>query len=57
MDYHVFILTRVREAFDKGMKTEDAVAHGIKTTASTVTSAAIIMVGVFATFATLSMVT
>jgi RND superfamily putative drug exporter len=56
MDYHVFILTRVREAFDKGMKTEDAVAHGIKTTASTVTSAAIIMVGVFATFATLSMV-
>ena len=56
MDYHVFILTRVREAFDKGMKTEDAVAHGIKTTAGTVTSAAIIMVGVFATFATLSMV-
>jgi uncharacterized membrane protein YdfJ with MMPL/SSD domain len=56
MDYHVFILTRVREAFDKGMTTEDAVAHGIKTTASTVTSAAIIMVGVFATFATLSMV-
>ena len=56
MDYHVFILTRVREAFDKGMTTEDAVAHGIKTTASTVTSAALIMVGVFATFATLSMV-
>jgi uncharacterized membrane protein YdfJ with MMPL/SSD domain len=56
MDYHVFILTRVREAFDKGMKTEDAVAHGIKATASTVTSAALIMVGVFATFATLSMV-
>jgi uncharacterized membrane protein YdfJ with MMPL/SSD domain len=56
MDYHVFILTRVREAFDKGMTTEDAVAHGIKTTASTVTSAAIIMVGVFATFATLSMI-
>jgi uncharacterized membrane protein YdfJ with MMPL/SSD domain len=52
MDYHVFILTRVREAFDRGMKTEDAVAHGIKTTAGTVTSAAIVMVVVFATFAT-----
>ena len=33
MDYHVFILSRVREAFDRGMKTEDAVAHGIKATA------------------------
>ncbi|MGH3100040.1 MAG: MMPL family transporter, partial [Thermoleophilia bacterium] len=30
MDYHVFILTRIREAFDRGMRTEDAVAHGIK---------------------------
>jgi RND superfamily putative drug exporter len=48
MDYHVFILTRVREAFDRGMKTEDAVAHGIKATAGTVTSAAIVMVVVFA---------
>jgi uncharacterized membrane protein YdfJ with MMPL/SSD domain len=54
MDYHVFILSRVREAFDRGMKTEDAVAYGIKATASTVTSAAIVMVGVFAIFATLS---
>ena len=53
MDYHVFILTRVREAFDRGMKTEDAVAHGIKATAGTVTSAAIVMVVVFAMFATL----
>jgi uncharacterized membrane protein YdfJ with MMPL/SSD domain len=52
MDYHVFILTRVREAFDRGMKTEDAVAHGIKTTAGTVTSAAIVMVVVFGMFAT-----
>jgi uncharacterized membrane protein YdfJ with MMPL/SSD domain len=52
MDYHVFILSRVREAFDRGMKTEDAVAHGIKTTAGTVTSAAIVMVVVFAMFAT-----
>ena len=54
MDYHVFILSRVREAFDRGMSTEDAVAHGIKSTASVVTSAAIVMVAVFAIFATLS---
>ena len=31
MDYHVFILSRIREAVDRGMSTEDAVAHGIKT--------------------------
>ena len=51
MDYHVFILTRVREAFDRGMSTEDAVAHGIKSTAGVVTSAAIVMVAVFSMFA------
>jgi RND superfamily putative drug exporter len=51
MDYHVFILSRVREAFDRGMKTEDAVAHGIKTTAGVVTSAAVVMVGAFGVFA------
>jgi RND superfamily putative drug exporter len=53
MDYHVFILSRIREAFDRGMSTEDAVAHGIKSTAGVVTSAAIVMVAVFAIFATL----
>jgi RND superfamily putative drug exporter len=53
MDYHVFILSRIREAFDRGMKTEDAVAHGIKSTAGVVTSAALVMFGVFAIFATL----
>src|SRR5207249_7362891 len=53
MDYHVFILSRVREAYDRGMRSEDAVAHGIKTTAGVVTSAAIVMVGVFSIFATL----
>src|SRR5438034_1312566 len=53
MDYHVFILSRVREAFDRGMSTEEAVAHGIKTTAGVVTSAALVMFGVFAIFATL----
>jgi uncharacterized membrane protein YdfJ with MMPL/SSD domain len=51
MDYHVFILTRVREAFDRGMSTGDAVAHGIKSTAGVVTSAAVVMVGVFSMFA------
>jgi uncharacterized membrane protein YdfJ with MMPL/SSD domain len=51
MDYHVFILTRVREAFDRGMSTGDAVAHGIKSTAGVVTSAAIVMVAVFSMFA------
>jgi uncharacterized membrane protein YdfJ with MMPL/SSD domain len=55
MDYHVFILTRVREAFDRGMSTEDAVASAIKSTAGVVTSAALVMVGVFAVFATLSL--
>jgi uncharacterized membrane protein YdfJ with MMPL/SSD domain len=56
MDYHVFILSRVREAFDRGMKTEDAVAYGIKSTAGVVTSAAIVMVFVFSIFGTLSMI-
>ena len=56
MDYHVFILSRIREAYDRGMKTEDAVRFGIKTTAGVVTSAAIVMVFVFGIFATLSIV-
>jgi uncharacterized membrane protein YdfJ with MMPL/SSD domain len=56
MDYHVFILSRVREAYDRGLKTEDAVAHGIKTTAGTVTSAALVMVGAFLIFATLPII-
>jgi RND superfamily putative drug exporter len=54
MDYHVFILSRVREGVDSGMGTDEAVAHGIKSTAGTVTSAAVVMVFVFAIFATLS---
>ncbi|MGZ4258995.1 MAG: MMPL family transporter [Solirubrobacteraceae bacterium] len=53
MDYHVFILSRVREAHDKGMATSDAVAHAIKSTAGPVTSAAVVMVAVFAIFASL----
>ena len=55
MDYHVFILSRIREAYDRGMTTDEAVTHGIKTTAGVVTSAAIVMVCVFSVFATLQM--
>jgi len=53
MDYHVFILSRVRELVDRGTSTEEAVSRGIKTTASTVTAAAAVMVAVFAIFASL----
>jgi uncharacterized membrane protein YdfJ with MMPL/SSD domain len=56
MDYHVFILSRIREAYDRGESTEDAVAHGIKSTASVVSAAALVMVGVFSIFATLSFI-
>jgi uncharacterized membrane protein YdfJ with MMPL/SSD domain len=56
MDYHVFILSRIKEAFDRGESTDDAVAHGIKSTAGVVTSAAIVMVAVFSIFATLSLI-
>src|SRR4051795_966132 len=51
MDYHVFVLSRVREAVDRGMSTDDAVSHGIKSTAGVVTSAALVMVAVFGAFA------
>jgi uncharacterized membrane protein YdfJ with MMPL/SSD domain len=54
MDYHVLILTRVRELFDGGMSTEEAVSEGIKGTAGVITTAAVVMVGVFAMFATLA---
>jgi RND superfamily putative drug exporter len=56
MDYHVFILSRVREAYDRGMSSDEAVAHGIKSTAGVVTSAATVMVGVFAIFASLQFI-
>jgi RND superfamily putative drug exporter len=52
MDYHVFVLSRVREAVDRGMSTDKAVAHGIKSTAGIITSAAAVMVITFAMFAT-----
>jgi uncharacterized membrane protein YdfJ with MMPL/SSD domain len=52
MDYHVFVLSKVRELVDRGMSTERAVAEGIKSTAGVITSAAAVMVVTFAAFAT-----
>jgi len=54
MDYHVFILSRVREGVDAGMSTDDALRHGISRTAGVVTAAALVMVGVFSLFGTAS---
>ena len=56
MDYHVFILSRVNEYFDRGMSTEQAVATGIRSTAGVVTSAAVVMVFVFGVFATMPII-
>jgi uncharacterized membrane protein YdfJ with MMPL/SSD domain len=56
MDYHVFILSRVREYYDRGLDTEHAVAKGIKSTAGVVTSAAVVMVLVFGVFALMPIV-
>ena len=52
MDYHIFILSRIREAVDHGMNTDDALRYGITRTAGVVTSAALVMVAVFSLFAT-----
>ncbi|MFC0629048.1 MMPL family transporter [Kribbella deserti] len=54
MDYHVFVVSRIREAVLRGMPTKQAVAEGITGSAGVVTSAAAVMIGVFAVFATLS---
>jgi uncharacterized membrane protein YdfJ with MMPL/SSD domain len=55
MDYHVLILSRIREAHDGGLPTGDAVAHGIRATAGVVSAAALVMVAVFGIFITLSL--
>jgi RND superfamily putative drug exporter len=55
MDYHVFVLGRVREHLGRGLPARLAVEQGISDTAGVVTSAAAVMVSVFAIFATLSM--
>ena len=54
MDYHVFVVSRIREAVLRGVPNRDAVAEGITSSAGAVTSAAAVMVAVFAIFATLS---
>ena len=53
MDYHLFILTRIKEARDQGLDSREAVARGISVTAGTITSAAAIMVIVFSVFVTM----
>jgi RND superfamily putative drug exporter len=54
MDYHVFVVSRIREAVQRGVPTREAVAEGITSSAGTVSSAAVVMVAVFSIFATLS---
>ncbi|MFC7272505.1 MMPL family transporter [Paractinoplanes rhizophilus] len=54
MDYHVFVVSRIREAVGRGVPTREAVADGIVGSAGVVSSAAIVMVAVFSIFATLS---
>jgi len=56
MDYHVFILSRIRELWLGGASARDAVTSGIARSAGVVTSAAVIMVAVFSLFATLSII-
>ena len=55
MDYHVFIVSRIRERYQRGATMDEAISDGIRSTGSVVTSAAVVMVCVFAVFATLSM--
>src|SRR5262245_50413152 len=55
MDYHVFIVSRIRERFQRGATMDEAISDGIRSTAGVVTSAAVVMVCVFAVFATLSL--
>jgi len=56
MDYHVFILSRIRELWSGGVSARDAIAEGVGKSAGVVTSAAVIMVAVFSIFATLDMI-
>ena len=51
MDYHMLLLSRIKEAYDQGRSNEESVSIGIKLTAGQITSAAAVMVGVFGAFA------
>jgi putative drug exporter of the RND superfamily len=55
MDYHVLVLSRIRELYDRGETMDDAISHGIKRTAGVVTNAAVVMVFVFSVFVALSL--
>ena len=56
MDYHVFIISRIRELRQRGHATPSAIVHGVSGSAGVVTSAAAIMVAVFSIFASLSLI-
>jgi len=56
MDYHVFVVSRIREAHELGAPTREAVSQGVTRSAGVVTSAAAVMIGVFSIFATLSLI-
>jgi uncharacterized membrane protein YdfJ with MMPL/SSD domain len=56
MDYHVFILSRIKEGWDRGIGNDAAVEQGIRGSAGVVSAAAVVMVAVFAIFATLSLI-
>src|ERR1044071_2884999 len=56
MDYHVFVVSRIREGADRGLPIREAVREGIGETAGVITSAAVVMVAVFALFATLPLI-
>jgi uncharacterized membrane protein YdfJ with MMPL/SSD domain len=51
MDYHMFIMSRIKEAYEKGASVDEAISIGVKATAGTITSAAVIMVAVALVFA------
>ena len=55
MDYHVFIVSRIRETFQRGADMDEAISVGIKSTAGVVTSAAVVMFAVFSVFGALSL--
>jgi len=56
MDYHVFILSRIKEGWDRGIGNDAAVEQGIRGSAGVVTAAAAVMIAVFSIFATMSLI-
>jgi uncharacterized membrane protein YdfJ with MMPL/SSD domain len=50
MDYHMFIMSRIKEAHERGASSDEAIAIGVKATAATITSAAAVMVAVAVIF-------